>query len=154
MYRVVIIILAVVLAIAVVLGIIFGINKIHDNWETNNEAEKAPIGRYITIINDTKHIINEVHITVEEGKEIELKNWENPDKTSFPIKIPDEYNKYNEFTVTLIDRYGIKYQKTVPVPQVTVDNKKPMENAKFTEDDYVKQKGDWKRKIDRFFNGD
>lgn len=43
----------------------------------------------------------------------------------------------------------MKYEKSVS------DVKKAgRTEIKITEDDSVKQKGDWKRKIDKFFNGD
>lgn len=95
-----------------------------------------------------------MHITVGEGKEFEHENQENPDKKSFPIKIPDSYDKYEEFTVTLIDRYGIKYQRTVTVQKVSDTVPKVMIDVKITGEDYLKQKGDFKRKLDRFFNND
>ena len=116
---------------------------------TNDKAEADTQGRYLTIINETNQIINEVHITVGEGTEIEHNYQKNPDESSFSIKIPESYEEYTSFTVTLIDRYGIKYQREM----IDVD-KTGRTEVRITEDDYVKQDGDLKRQIDRFFNGD
>lgn len=156
MYKVIIFIIAIVLAVAVGFGIFFAINKSGDSRITNDEAAKAKEGRYLTIINDTKQIINDVHITVGEGIEIESAYQENPDEKSYSVPILNDYDDYNEFTVTFIDRYEITYQKMVTFPKVTKENKneKFTIEVKITKDDYVKQKGDWKRKIDRLFNGD
>lgn len=116
---------------------------------TNDKAQKDKKERYLTIINDTGEIINEVRITVGEGTEINSAFQENPDEQSFSIKIPREYKEYSEFTVILIDRYGMRFQKKVEdVP------KKGRTEVKITEDDYVEQDGDWKRGWDKFFNGD
>lgn len=115
----------------------------------NDKAEKDEKNRYLTIINETNQVINEVHITVGEGTEIEHGYQKNPDENSFSIKIPKEYDEYEAFTVTLIDRYELKYQK-----EVTDIKEKGRTEVKITEDDYVEQDGDFKRKIDRFFNGD
>lgn len=105
--------------------------------------------RYLTIVNDTGEIINEVHVSVGEGTELEHAYRENPDKTSFSIEILESYDDYKKFTVTLIDRYGLKYQKEM----IDVKEKGRTE-VKITTDDYVKQDGDWKKKWDRFFNKD
>ena len=115
--------------------------------DKNDDAEKIN-KRALTIINETEQIINEIHVTVGEGTEIENMQRKNPDAESLSIKIPKEYNEYTTFTVTLVDRYGLNYQKTV-------DNVAPKgrTEVKITEDDYVKEKGDLKDKIDKFFNG-
>ena len=55
---------------------------------SNDIAEKDTQSRYLTIINDTDQIINEVHISVGEGTEIEHGYQLNPDEKSFSIKIP------------------------------------------------------------------
>ena len=151
MKKVIIIILAVVLVATVVgLGIFYlSSDKSGNSRVTNDEAEKDTKGRYLTIINDTNQIINQVHITVGDGSEIEHAFQKNPDEKSFSVEIPHDYDEYNVFTVTFIDRYEMKYQKAV-----TVTKEKGRTEVKITQDDYVKQDGDFKRKIDRFFNGD
>lgn len=120
-----------------------------DTRLSNDYAEKDIKSRYLTIINDTEQVINEVHIAVGDGTEIEEMEQTNPDETSFSIKIPKQYAEYSTFTVTLIDRYGIKYQKeinNVPVKGRT--------EVKINKENYVKEKGDFRNKIDKFFNGD
>ena len=116
---------------------------------TNDMAESDEQGRYLTIINHTEQIINEVHITVGEGTEIEHGDQENPDEDSFSVEIPEEYKEYSTFTVIFVDRYGMKYEKKV----TDVDDQGRTE-VEITEEDYVEQDGDLTRKIDRFFNGD
>lgn len=124
-------------------------NKDGDSRISNDKAEKDEKNRYLTIINETNQVINEVHITVGKGTEIEHGYQKNPDENSFSIKIPKEYDEYETFTVTLIDRYELKYQK-----KVTDIKEKGRTEVKITEEDYVEQEGDFKRKINRFFNGD
>ena len=115
----------------------------------NDTAEKKQEKRYLTIINKTGQIINEVHITVGEGSEINKAYQKNPDDESFSIEIPEEYKKYETFNVTLVDRYGSKYEK-----KVSKAKQNGRTEVKLTEENKVKQKGDLKRSIDKFFNGD
>ena len=116
---------------------------------SNDIAEKDTKSRYLTIINDTDQIINEVHITVGEGTEIEHGYQLNPDEKSFSIKIPDAYNEYDTFKVTIIDRYELKYEK-----QVANVKKEGRTEVKITKDDYIKQDGDWWVNVQKWFNGD
>lgn len=145
-----ILIFVIILAAAAGLGGFYYVSNTDGHSRVTNDAAQADTqGRYLTIINATNQIINEVHITVGEGTEIEHNYQENPDETSFSIPIPESYQEYQTFIVTLIDRYGMKYQKEVAnVPE------KGRTEVSITEDDYVKQDGDLKRQIDRFFNGD
>lgn len=115
----------------------------------NDSAEKDRKGRYLTVINNTKQVINEVHINVGAGTEVENGYQKNPDEQSFSIEIPKEYNQYSDFTVILIDRYGMKYEKEIK--DVPAEGRTEVE---FSESDYVKQDGDFKKKIDKWFNGD
>lgn len=124
-------------------------NKDGSSRVGNDNAEKDTQGRYLTIINDTNQVINEVHITVGEGTEIEQSYQKNPDENSFSVEIPKDYDEYETFIVIFIDRYGLKYQE-----KVTNVKERGRTEVKITEDDYVKQDGDLKRKIDKFFNGD
>lgn len=142
-----------IMAILAVIGVVHFVirpkvfPKKNDAKITVEEAEKSKDERYLTIINATNQVINEVYVTVGEGTEIKKK--ENPNENTILVKISDAYDEYDTFTVTLIDRYGLKYEKSVS------DVKKAgRTEVKITEDDSVKQKGDWKRKIDKFFNGD
>lgn len=118
-----------------------------DEKVTIEKAEKSKDDRYLTIINATDQVINEIYVTIGEGTEIEKRK--NPNENTVLIKISDAYDEYDTFTVALIDRYGFKYEKSVSDVKKTGRTE-----VKITEDDHVKQKGDWKRKIDKFFNGD
>lgn len=116
---------------------------------SNDAAEKDENGRYLTINNQTNQIINEVNVTVGEGTEIESMRQTNPDEVSFSIEIPKQYSEYTTFTVTLIDRYNLKYQKTV-----TDVKPKGRTEVTINEGDYIEQDGDWMNRLDQFFNGD
>lgn len=146
----------IIIIVVVLLLVLTGIGAVHHFTDergnsriTNDMAESDKQGRYLTIINHTDQIINEVHITVGEGTEIEHGYQENPDEESFSIEIPEEYKEYSTFTVTFVDRYGMKYQK-----KITDVSERGRTEVEIMEEDYVEQDGDLTRKIDRFFNGD
>ena len=131
------------------LGIIAYFCFFDKNDLSNDKAEKDKNGRYLTIINETNQVINEVHITVNNGTEIESMSKQDIDKKSFSIEIPKEYSKYNTFNVILVDRYDSEYKKTVEeVAQ------KGRTEVVISKEDIVKESNSWKKKIDRFFNGD
>ena len=148
MKKVVLIISAIVLFLTIV-GIVFLIFTNKDTRIQNDDAEKNENGRYLTIINKTDQIINEVHITVGSGTEIENMKQTNPDETSFSIEIPTQCSDYKAFTVTLIDRHELKYVKEIN----TVADKGRTEVV-ITEDDYVEEEGDFWNKVSKWFNGD
>ena len=52
------------------------------------------------------------------------------------------------FIVSLTDVFGLKYEK-----EVRGVRKAGTTDVALTEDDYVKRRGDFKRKIDKLFNG-
>ncbi len=151
MKKIIGIFLGIVVIILVLLAFIkFGIPQLpgkKDEKVTIEKAEKSKDDRYLTIINATDQVINEIYVTIGEGTEIEKRK--NPNENTVLIKISDVYDEYDTFTVALIDRYGFKYEKSVSDVKKTGRTE-----VKITEDDHVKQKGDWKRKIDKFFNGD
>ncbi len=143
MQKVIIIILVIV---GLVCGIIFFFTR--DNL-SNDHAEKDKNGRYITIVNNTGQVINEVKVTVNNGTEIESMNKKNIDKNSFSIKFPKEYDNYDSFHVSIIDRYGAEYRKSINNVA-----KKGRTEVVISNDDLVKESDSIKNKIDRFFNGD
>lgn len=126
---------------------VFFMPEVIPTEDSNDKAEKKDNKRWLTIINDTDEIINEVYVLVGEGTELSHAYRKNPDTKSFSIEISKEYNEYDKFTITLIDRYEMKYEKMIE----NVDVKGRTEVI-ISKEDYVKQKGDLKRKIDRFFN--
>ena len=139
-----IIVLIIVVAAASIGGYIY---ITHSNT-SNDSAQADKNGRYLTVVNHTNQIINEVHVTVGSGTEIEAMKQTNPDAGSLSIEIPKECAAYDTFTVTLIDRDGIKYQK-----EVTSVEKKGRTEVEFTQENYVKSEGDFFRKINKAFNG-
>lgn len=148
-----------VIMIAIITGIIFANNVISGREKRINEKalarekrinEKALTdkkGRYLTIINDTEQVINDVRVTLKSGTEIESLGKKNPEERSFSFKIPIAYNEYDVFIVSLTDVFGLKYEK-----EVRGVSKAGRTDVVLTEDDYVKRRGDLKRRIDKFFN--
>lgn len=136
----------------IVVGLGFSIYKYFsgDNL-SNDRAERDKNGRYITVINETKQVINKVYVTVNGGTEIEKMKREDIDinRTSFSIEIPKEYSEYNTFTVILVDRYDTQYKKTINNVSA-----KGRTEVKISKDDVVEETNSLKTKIDRFFNGD
>lgn len=102
--------------------------------------------RSATIINKTDQIINELQILVGEGTEITTSK--NLEEKTMSYEFPEKYDKYTEFTFILIDRYGLKYEKKEKI------NLKGQTEVVITEDDYVEQKGDFWKKVEKAFNGD
>lgn len=148
MKKTLIIVGSILLAVAIIgIIIVFNVNK--NSRKSNDAAEKDKQGRYLTIINETEQIINEVHITIGDGTEIEDMKQINPDEKSFSIEIPQQYSEYESFTITLVDRNDLKYIKEI----TNVAGKGRTEVA-VTEEDYVKEKGDFWNKINKWFNGD
>ena len=74
---------------------------------------------------------------------------ETPDETGLSLKIPKQYKDYTEFTVVLIDRHGLKYGKVV-----TEVSPKGRTEVKITADDEIESKGDFWKKVNKWFNGD
>ena len=116
---------------------------------SNEEAQSDKENRYLTIVNKTGQIINEMRVTVGDGSEIESLKQVMPDEKSYSVKIPDSFREYSTFTVTFLDRYGMLYEKTVDQAAETGRTE-----VVVTKEDYVEQKGDWKRRVDQWFNGD
>lgn len=140
-----------VIKIAIITGIIFANYVISGCGKrtSNEKAQADKKGRYLTIINNTEQTINEVRVTTESGADIESAAAENPDKRSFSVEIPKAYNEYDVFIVSLTDVFGLKYKK-----EVRGVSKAGRTDVVLTEDDYVERRGDLKRRIDKFFNGE
>lgn len=128
------------------------ISKTRDNSVKNSTAETDKKNRYITVVNDTGAVINELYISLDDGTEVEktkITDHDKLDQKSISIKIPKEYDEYDTFKVFLIDRYKKRYEKTAS--DVKLNDRTVVS---VTEDDYVEQKGDWLNNIFGFFNGD
>lgn len=125
-------------------------DKTEGNSAVSNEvAEEKEEERFLTIINDTEEVLNEVRVFVGEGTEIESAYQKNPDEKSFSIKIPKEFEEYDTFEVVAIDRYELKYEKTIS--NVATEGRT---EVKITPDDYVEQEGDFMKKVEKWFNRD
>lgn len=137
----------VIISVIVIIVSILNPNKNPSSEEDNKKAEKDTEHRYLTIVNKTEVIINHIYITVGNGSKVASR--ENPDDTNIIIQIPDEFKKYSDFTITLIDRYDLKYEKNISnVPETG------RTEVTVSQDNYVKQKGDWWKKINKAFNKD
>lgn len=142
----------VLIIVAVIVALVGGYIVVHfilpPDPPVDPDPYKDKTGRYITIINETgSETINRSEISVGEGSVIEETIRENPDKASYSVEIPKQYKEFDTFTVTLIDNYGLKYEKTQSGVKET-----GVTEIVLTKEDGVKQPGDWKRKIDKFFN--
>jgi hypothetical protein len=103
--------------------------------------------RNIVVVNQTKQVINEAFIEVGEGMQIENSFVKNPDEKSFSIEISDDYSKYSEFKVVLVDNYKVVYEKVLSdVPE------KGLTEAVVTEKDQVDKSEDWWTTIEKFIN--
>lgn len=112
---------------------------------TNEEALKSEKERVLLITNNTGEIINEVIITTGEGILVDRKD--NPDDKDIKFIIDDAYMNYKDFRISFVDNYGFKYEKVV-----TDVSEKGCTTIEMENDNLVDQKGDWKRKLDKWFN--
>lgn len=143
-----IIIILILIIACVVGGISFykHLSKENEPATQNAKAEADTNNKSITIINDTNQVINDVYLYVGAGTEIAHKS--NPDENNIIITIPKEFEHYNDFKITLFDRYGFKYEKEIKVEKVG------RAEVEITKNDYIEQDGDWWIKIQKWFNGD
>lgn len=141
------IIMAVLMAVVlIVISVLCIKSKSQDN---NVKAEEDEKGRYLTIVNDTGEIINEVYVYVGEGTEIESAHRENPDKKSFSIELPKGFDEYRKFTVLLVDRYEVEYKK-----EISDVKEKGRTEVVISKDDKDEETDSSWKKIVRFFNKD
>lgn len=124
--------------ILLVLGCLF-LTACGEKSAESQENEK----RFITVINKTKQVINELTITVDGGTEIVfVENW---DEKSESFEIPEEYAEHIDFTVTLVDPYKGVYEK-----EVTIEDEKGRHEVTVKKSDMTEE-GDV---ISRKLNGD
>ena len=148
---IIILFIGIITGILLIGGFLFIKNR---NNDSNDKAVSDKNGRYLTIINETKQKINEVHVIISDGTEIEAMKRDHAkdkslDNKSFSLEIPKDYKKYKDFTIYLIDNYKVEYKKIVKnVPQ------KGRVEVVITQDDKIPESDSLKNKIDRFFNGD
>lgn len=118
--------------------------------QVEKDAAKVRTEEYrsVTIINNLpEKFVEEYILTTDDGVMIARANriivgnhvFENFDKN-------EAYKDETQFKITLIDRYGLRYEKIFSASQsgntdVVID-----------ESNYVKQPGDWKRKVERMLS--
>ncbi len=114
------------------------------------EVQKVRTKEYrsLTIINKTsEHLIRECILTTAEG--LLVARQEKLTESNIVFADFDSNGSFSDeksFKVTLIDRYGLKYEKIFEAKEkgntdVSIDDK-----------NYVSQDGDWFKKVMRFFN--
>ena len=114
------------------------------------EVQKVRTKEYrsLTIINKTsEHLIRECILTTAEG--LLVARQEKLTESNIVFADFDSNGSFGDeksFKVTLIDRYGLKYEKIFEAKEkgntdVSIDDK-----------NYVSQDGDWFKKVMRFFN--
>lgn len=116
---------------------------------SSKKAAKNNDERILSIIDETGQVINEIHVYYGKGTEIEEALQINPDSQNIRIPISHDYDEKDEFTVVLIDRYGVKYRKSckgVPNDETT--------EIIITEKDKLEDSEDSFTKLSKFFNGD
>lgn len=117
-------------------------NSVVTNEGAEQEKNKK---RFITVINATDLIIDDVIIEVGEGTEVQT--YKKPEEKSFSIEIDDAWIDQDTFKVILIDTYGLHYEKETFVSETG------RTEIKITQDDYKEYQGDWFRKLVKKLNG-
>ena len=116
---------------------------------SNDEAEKNEEKRYLTIVNKTGKIINEVHVYVGDGTEIKEAYQENPDEKSFSVEIPEQYIEYKKFTVELVTNHDLLYRKVKKKVKATGRTE-----VSVKEENRIEQDGDFFNELEEAMNGD
>lgn len=136
--------------ILIVIGLVFGGYIIgrktsnNDQGVSVSEAEKDKEHRYLTIVNNTGKVINEITILLED--ETPILTIENPDEDSKTIQIDDAYSNHKDLVVKMIDNFDRVYKKT------SETSLKGRSTITISQEDYVQQEGDWWKNISEWFN--
>ncbi len=118
-----------------------------------NSAEKAATARNknyrsVTVINSlSEKLVKNCKLMTASGIQIaeqEKETYENIVFLNFDRK--SVYKDESNFKIILTDRYGLKYEKLFTAAE------KGNTDVVIEEADYVKQSGDWKRKIEKMLN--
>lgn len=115
----------------------------------NEEAVVDEENRTITIVNKTNQVINELHVYVGEGTELMEFRMTNLEETSISKKLSKDYDKFEKFSIVLVDRYGLDYGKE----DVSVKLKGNTEII-IDESNHIEKDGDFYKKIIKWVNGD
>lgn len=135
-------------AIGAILGIVVFVSCSSDEKNQTERSVAAALtstARSVTVINSLpeKHA-QEYRLTTVVGELVAHENQVTVE--NFVFDGLRAFKDETEFKITLIDRYGLKYEEVFEASLtgntvVVID-----------ESDYVEQSGDWKRKLDRFVN--
>ncbi len=135
-------------AIGAILGIVVFVSCSSDEKNQTERSVAAALtstARSVTVINSLpeKHA-QEYSLTTVVGELVAHENQVTVE--NFVFDGLRAFKDETEFKITLIDRYGLKYEEVFEASLtgntvVVID-----------ESDYVEQSGDWKRKLDRFVN--
>lgn len=118
-----------------------------------NSAEKAATARNknyrsVTVINNlSEKLVKNCKLMTASGIQIaeqEKETYENIVFLNFDRK--SVYKDESNFKIILTDRYGLKYEKLFTATE------NGNTDVVIEEADYVKQSGDWKRKIEKMLN--
>lgn len=102
----------ILLIITSILLVSCGSKTSHNNAEKNENKD-----RFITVINKTGEVINEITISIDKGTTIVTDKNLSEDSISF--KIPKEYKEHKNFTITLVDRYGSVFETKTKIKKAT-----------------------------------
>lgn len=115
-----------------------------------NEVAKARIKEYrsVTVINNTSEkLVKECNLKTISGALVKHKDLNEIENIVFVDFDKDNaFENETEFVITLIDRFDIKYEKSFSA------NETGNTDVTISEEDYVAQSGDWKRKLERAIN--
>lgn len=137
------------ISIVILLSIIcFSCSKTKEKVEDDVKEARKREYRSLTVTNQTlSKQISECNLTTATGVLVTHKKLEKFENIVF--KNFDEGNAFeneSDFKIELIDRYGLKFAKTFTA------NPKGNTDVVVTEEDYVEQPGDWKRRLERKIN--
>lgn len=141
--------IAFIILIALITFIIL-INRYNKQTAIEKDAAKVRLSecRSVTVINKLdEQLIKKISIETLSGIPVSHKDFENAGTIIF--RNFDERNAFkdeSDFKLILIDRYGLKYEKAFTA------NTKGNTDVTIEKSDYVKQPGDFTRKIEKTLN--
>ena len=132
------------------LALILVLTSCSKKTQVENKVAKARTKEYrsVTVINNTSEkLVKECNLTTITGALVKHKDFNKIENIVFVNFDKDNaFENETEFVITLIDRFDIKYEKSFSA------NKTGNTDVIVTEEDYVDESGDWKRKFERVIN--
>lgn len=138
--------LIIVICISIVVFLIACRNK--ESTETVMEKVHKEEYRSISIVNETnEQFIKEAILYTAEGNRIaSIQQIENENIVFDNFDKDRSFVAINDFEIVLIDRFDFKYQKSFSTLE------KGLTTIHITEEDLVKEKGNWIKKVKRWLN--